>query len=1241
MFKLINNTYICKMRLFFIHFGLLFFVLVLFDNKKSIKEIHKEHLRNSPYKETKNLSKTQRKKLNLPPNAFYERLWELTMNPQLGRPTPEFKNEILKSIAERRKNNIFAPVAPGQPTNSWTAIGPNNIGGRTRVVLFDPNDNNNSDPADDYDRVFAGGVSGGLWINDDIDAVPTIAWREITSVPGNLAASCITVDPYNSQIMYLGTGETYTRGNVYGNGIYKSTDGGNTWTSVYSISSVSITPMPSNNVDGSFFVNDIIVWDPDSDPSTDNNSVLASFAATSDRNANGVYNFIDTNSYGLYLSNNGGNSWNRIDIYNTEKPTPSLEQFDDIEINTAFSGEEIWVSTSRNIYGKRGGKIYKGITSGNTMSFSLEHTLMVSGPVIYERTEIETTNDPNKFYILAEINNEADIFVTTDKFATVTKLNEPNDVDMSVPANDFARGQAFYNLAIESDPNNNNIVYVGGIDWFRSVDSGNNWDQISRWGLTGTANYAYVHTDQHSLVFKPNNSDIAVVGTDGGVFYASSLSGASSSISTIAINSFRETTKNYITTQFYRVIQSPIGAARDLIFGGTQDRGTPLMNNLNPAGLDSATQISGGDGAYCYIDQVGNSYAIANYVYNQSVQRFLIPPNGSINAFNNNEIIGNFPNEGNFINPGALDSNLDILYTNATPRSSTSYRIRRFKNLTGPFGSTTNDIMQTNALLNNSPTAFIVSPYTTSSTTLLIGLENGRLLRVENANTSSPVYTRIDDTDASEFIGSISDIELGLSESEIYVTFYNYGVNNIYYTQDGGANWESKDGNLPNMPIWSILANPFDTNEVILGTDLGVWKTNNFNDTSPTWIQSNNGMTDVPATDIIFRGTDSANRIVVATYGRGLFTGQFLRDGVTPTLSGNSITGNIIGPSGFANRANEIVEVYENSEFILSYTSNVPINWSIVSGIDKDFFTIDSRGNLSFRTPLSFEDPRDANTDNNYEIVIRATSATNNSRYFEQNLTVRVLDLILNDNSYSLEVFGVSCPGANNGFIRIDVFNNIPDLSIQIDCKDGSTCDGYSYIGLISDDFQSDNLVNGDYRACLNVPLGQQELCFDFTITEPENISNNVSASFDKENKTLRFNGLKKNTTYYIRNNETEYEITDPSFILPLNIGKNNIYLSTSPNCNKGYNNSFFVSEEVTAFPNPVTNILNVLIEGNENNIDLNIYNFEGKSVFTKKHFIIPQNRIIQIDMGIYTVGNYIISLKNNSVYKNLNIIKQ
>ncbi len=135
------------------------------QNIEELRSQHKMALENSPFKTTKNLSKEERKSLGLPPNGYNEQMWELTMDPRTGRPMPERVMALQEELKFERENNRGVG---GDAVNPWIDRGPNNIGGRTRGLMFDPNDvgAGNGDGTD-YNRVFAGGVSGGLWVNDN------------------------------------------------------------------------------------------------------------------------------------------------------------------------------------------------------------------------------------------------------------------------------------------------------------------------------------------------------------------------------------------------------------------------------------------------------------------------------------------------------------------------------------------------------------------------------------------------------------------------------------------------------------------------------------------------------------------------------------------------------------------------------------------------------------------------------------------------------------------------------------------------------------------------------------------------------------------------------------------------------------------------------------------------------------------------------------------------------------------
>jgi hypothetical protein len=97
-------------------------------------------------------------------------------------------------------------------------------------------------------------------------------------------------------------------------------------------------------------------------------------------------------------------------------------------------------------------------------------------------------------------------------------------------------------------------------------------------------------------------------------------------------------------------------------------------------------------------------------------------------------------------------------------------------------------------------------------------------------------------------------------------------VVSIWYSADRGVTWQNKEGNLPDLPVKCILQNPLKLNEVIVGTELGVWYTSTFDTASPIWYQSFNGMSNVKVTDLDLRND---NAVFAATYGRGIFSGLF------------------------------------------------------------------------------------------------------------------------------------------------------------------------------------------------------------------------------------------------------------------------------------------------------------------------------------------------------------------------------
>ena len=949
--------------------GLLFKISTAESKVDQIKKQHAEFLKAHPFNQSMLLPKKQRLEAGLPPNKYNEQEYLNTISPYTGKTNEE---NIFKVQQELIDKKLSGRVPGDASDNAWEERGPNNVAGRVRAAMFDPNDATN-------ETVFAGGVSGGLWKNTNISNANS-KWTQI-DIPDNLGISSITVDPNNSMTFYLGTGESYvghTTGSATGNGVWKSTDGGTTWARIFggntgtsffqsasnitinspasisgdyaSIPTTNFGPTISSAITNEFVLVDdgsgsptegcnaltngaqlngkialirrancgfvdkvknaqnagaiaaIVMNNIDGDPipmgGTDATITIPAVmitkadgdiieAALSNGTVNGTLNpasgnftavvvpgaqhindvkiknnggtseiyvavsdarygasnattFVGSLTYGLYKSVDGGANWTKVNLPKTSGGNDYVPN--DIEVG---SDGKIWVATTRSSTFNDGGGIIFSSTDGVT--FTQSYAVPNGG-----RTQIAiSSSNAGKLYVLAQLTSGGSVTIlkTTTGFLAVTPGALPNDSDTNISSTDFTRGQSFYDLLLEVDPSNDENVFVGGIDLFRSTNGGAAWTQFSHW--YGGFGFQEVHADQHIAAFAPGDSNKMIFGNDGGIYYTENA-GSTTNARNNGLN----------ITQFYGLGVAPTTAVSgDYFAAGAQDNGTQSFEDAS-SGIDSSVERYGGDGAYTFFDQDGtDAYFIRNYVYNNGINLYNVKNGSSFEINRENPQTGN----GSFINEEALDSNLDILYTNYS--ASGNSIVRRYSTLKSPTGATKTNL--TDALLTSSPRAFKVSPYTTSSSLLLVGTVLGDLLKVENANTGSPTWTEIS---GPSFVGSISDIEFGTNENEIFVTMHNYSVVSIWYTSDGGTTWANKEGDFPDIPVKTILQNPLNTDEVIIGTELGVWKTSNFKDATPNWTHSFNGMSNVKVLDLNLRND---NKVFAATHGRGIFSGDF------------------------------------------------------------------------------------------------------------------------------------------------------------------------------------------------------------------------------------------------------------------------------------------------------------------------------------------------------------------------------
>lgn len=685
--------------------------------------------------------------------------WEYQMSSQVDPRTGAFpKKTSLQVREEFLKEN---PQPRSVTAADWKPVGPTtSFSGYSGIGRI----NCVAFHPTDINTYWVGAAAGGLWQTTDNGAT----WKCLTDNNGVLAVSDIIIpEDYDATgTLYIATGDRDAWDNR-SIGVLKSNDSGMTWNTT----GLSFTIFEGRMVNR-------LLQDPT------NKDIIV--AAT---------------SIGVFKTNDGGETWN-TQMTGTE--------FIDMEFRPGNPGI-IYAST-------KNGQIY---ISNDGATFS--------GPVYSDgnasRIELAVSPaQPEWVYALAA-NGESGlygIFKSTDSGATFNEVfsgSTKNMLGWESQGTDSG-GQGWYDLSLAASPFDADIILLGGVNCWRSLDGGINWSIANHWW--GDMVQA-VHADKHKLAYR-SNGDLFEC-SDGGVYMSSNNGG-----------SWTDKTNGIQISQMYRLGVSQTESGD--IITGLQDNGTKLHTG------DNWSDVRGGDGMECLIDYTDVNIQYGTVYFGQ-IDR-------TTNHWQSSQNITP-PDEGAWVTPYIIDPNdPNTLYGGYNEVWKTTDRGDNWEQISS---------FDPNGQLLSMGIAASDSRY------LYVATYN-QIWKTTNGGTDWTAITNDLPTGGAniEYISVKHD-----DPNTIWVALSGFGNPGVYQTVDGGASWTSISAGLPPIPVYSVVENKQNLDAVHLyaGTDLGVY----FKRGNEDWVAYNTGLPNVRTgeIEIYYAGNPGESKLRVATYGRGLW----------------------------------------------------------------------------------------------------------------------------------------------------------------------------------------------------------------------------------------------------------------------------------------------------------------------------------------------------------------------------------
>jgi hypothetical protein len=734
----------------------------------------------------------------------------------------------------------------------WIRRGPWNVGGISRAFAYD---------VTNPQVLLAGTNSGGMWRSTDGGQT----WDETFPKTSYDGVTCIAQDkrPGKTNIWYAGSGDAYASasdpGAFYsGNGIRKSVDGGITWTRIPNSGSMFSFDHPFD--------------------------VTYNIATRAQDTADVV--FVACVG-GIYRSTNGGTTFTRI------KGTA---------LGTTYSFySDVCVTPSGIVYATLGSDgTQKGIYR-STDGITFQRFMPANFPTTYERIKIGyAPTDETQLYFLAngttnfgtpDTNYQGDVewnSLWKCKYTGPDSLGNPTgswtDLSQNLPTSggpfDKFYCQGSYDMVVKVHPTDTNLVIIGGTNLFRSTNGFKDANHTTFIGgykqgtsLPVVEGYDNHHPDQHEIFFHPTNPDVVFSGCDGGVYKTNDI--RASTVSWTHLNN------GYLTTMFYtvainHVLPSPV------VVGGAQDNGTWYSNSNYVS--QPWLHVNGGDGSYCAVAD-SNKFFIFS-IQNGKIRKCRLDNNGNVTAWKRIEPIGG--KNYRFINPFALDPNNPNLFYlpagNALWRND-SLDLMPYNNGWDSISTGWHKFADT--LTSSGVYYSAIGVSKNPANMVYLGTTSRNVYKVTNADQGDGTYTNITSTVApNNFPGSanVSCIAVDPYDgNKIMVTFSNYAVYSIFYSENGGTTWKKVAGNLESNASgtgtgpsvrWATFAHITpDSTLYFVATSTGVYATSKLRTDvdSTVWVQQGTQVIGNSVCDMLdYRESDKM--LVVATHARGIYS---------------------------------------------------------------------------------------------------------------------------------------------------------------------------------------------------------------------------------------------------------------------------------------------------------------------------------------------------------------------------------